>query len=122
MSRNVTFLGLTENQSSAPKCSEANLSYQPSPAEHLAATPLDDDLTDLEECTEVITEQPNEEASDSGERRNEVSDTRRYPMRDRRSPQPYWYANICLTDPTTIEGAFSSDQHEDWKLALHEEV
>ena len=43
-------------------------------------------------------------------------------MRDRRDPHPYWYANICLRDPTTIEEAFSSDQHEDWKLALHEEV
>ena len=43
-------------------------------------------------------------------------------MRNRRVPQPYWYANVCLTDPTTLEEAFSSDQHEDWKLALHEEV
>ena len=43
-------------------------------------------------------------------------------MRDRRDPHPYWYANVCLTDPTTLEEAFSSDQHEDQKLALREEV
>ena len=72
LSRNVTFLGLTENQSSTPKSSEANLSHLPSFAEHLAVTPLDDDLTDLEECAEVITEESAEGASDLGETRNEV--------------------------------------------------
>eukprot|EP00963_Diacronema_lutheri_P001208 scaffold78_cov513-Pavlova_lutheri.AAC.1 len=53
---------------------------------------------------------------------NTAAEERRYPLRERRPPPPYWTANACLTEPLTLDEALGSPQHDDWKLALQEEV
>ena len=71
---------------------------------------------------ETAEQETTEDTDDAENVRSSIAENRRYPLRERRQPQPYWTANVCLTDPLTLEEALGSPQHDDWKLALQEEV
>eukprot|EP00963_Diacronema_lutheri_P005050 scaffold370_cov349-Pavlova_lutheri.AAC.35 len=102
-SRNVTFLGVTQKATAE---SDDNIAER---------SPLPD-------SSELLDSETDGNSDDSENVRSRTTEERRYPVRKRRPPQPYWTANVCLTDPLTLDEALGSPQHDDWKLALQEEV
>ena len=56
------------------------------------------------------------------ENNNETVQQRRYPLRTRTPPEPYWVANVMLEEPKTFQDAITSPQSDDWKMALDEEI
>ena len=122
LSRNVTFLGMAETPTAETDDTVAELSPLPASAELLDSEPLVETQSSTVEYLETARQETTEDSDDAENVRSSIVENRRYPLRERRQPQPYWTANVCLTDPLTLEEALGSPQHDDWKLALQEEV
>ena len=122
LSRNVTFLGMTETPSAETDDTVAEPSPLPLSSDLLDSQPLVETQTTTVDNPETAEQETTEETDASENIRSSIAENRRYPLRERRQPQPYWTANVCLTDPLTLEEALGSPQHDDWKLALQEEV
>ena len=56
------------------------------------------------------------------ENNNETIQQRRYPIRTRTPPQPYWVAIVMLEEPKTFQDAITCPHSDGWKMALHEEI
>ena len=69
-----------------------------------------------------VCDELDDSADTNDEHSNETAPERRYPLRARHTPQPFWIANVVLEEPKSIQEALSSQQSEDWKLALDEEI
>eukprot|EP00963_Diacronema_lutheri_P009628 scaffold869_cov399-Pavlova_lutheri.AAC.1 len=63
-----------------------------------------------------------EDPMDTEENQPATRNERRYPTRERRTPQDFWVANLCIQEPQSIRDALTSPQKEDWLLALQEEI
>ena len=113
---------MTETPSAETDDTVAELSPLPLSSDLLDSQPLVETQTTTVDNLETAEQETTEETDASENIRSSASDGRRYPVRERRQPQPYWTANVCLTDPLTLEEALGSPQHDDWKLALQEEV
>ena len=122
LSRNVTFLGMAESPTAETDDTVAELSSLPVSAEPLDPEPLVEIQNRTVDNLETAEHETENDTDDPENVRNLVTEGRRYPLRERRLPEPYWTANVCLTDPLTLAEALDSPQHDDWKLALQEEM
>ena len=50
------------------------------------------------------------------------SQDRRYPVRTRGPPQPFWLAHVAFEEPKSLHEAIASPQKDDWKMALDKEI
>eukprot|EP00963_Diacronema_lutheri_P012970 scaffold2152_cov336-Pavlova_lutheri.AAC.1 len=122
LSRNVTFLGVAEKPTASPDDTQEDITPMPTASETLEPVSLGERHNSTLENVELQEHETNEGMEDSENISNTAAEERRYPVRERRPPQPYWTANVCLTYPLTLDEALNSPQHDDWKLALQEEV
>ena len=97
LSINVTFLGMTETPSAETDDTVAELSPLPLSSDLLDSQPLVETQTTTVETLETAEQETTEETDASENIRSSASNGRRYPVRERRQPQPYWTANVCLT-------------------------
>ena len=118
LSRNVTFLGIAESPTAETDDTVAELSSLPVSAEPLDPEPLVEIQNRTVDNLETAEHEIEDDTDDPENVRNLAAEVRRYPLRERRQPQPYWTANVCLTDPLTLEEALGRPQHDDWKLVL----
>eukprot|EP00963_Diacronema_lutheri_P012972 scaffold2152_cov336-Pavlova_lutheri.AAC.3 len=120
--RNVTFLGVTQKATAESDVTIADRSPLPDSSELLDSVPLVERQNSRVDHLEIAEQETAGNSDDSENVRSRITEERRYPLRERRPPQPYWTANVCLTEPLTLDEALNSPQHDDWKLALQQEV
>eukprot|EP00963_Diacronema_lutheri_P010611 scaffold1117_cov307-Pavlova_lutheri.AAC.1 len=122
LSRNVTFLGVAEKPTASPDDTQEDITPMPTASETLEPVLLGERQNSTIENVELPEHETTEGMADAENISNTAAEERRYPLRESRPPHPYWTANVCLTDPLTLDEALGSPQHDDWKLALQEEV
>ena len=122
LSRNVRFTGLPKEklQTELPEnVQPEDLSYATG-CDDVHPPTCEDALGcgDTEATNNTVAGEPTQLES------TEISEThdRRYPTRERKKPQNYWLANVCLAEPQSLRDALSGPQKEDWMLALHDEI
>eukprot|EP00963_Diacronema_lutheri_P005229 scaffold408_cov347-Pavlova_lutheri.AAC.3 len=77
---------------------------------------------EVDEESSPTCEESEESEDADDEHANETVSERRYPIKARHAPQPFWIANVIVEEPKTIQEALASPQSEDWKLAINKEI
>eukprot|EP00963_Diacronema_lutheri_P011126 scaffold1318_cov362-Pavlova_lutheri.AAC.40 len=102
LSRNVTFLGVAEKPTASPDDTQEDISAVSTASETLEPVSLGKRQNSTLENVELPEHETTEGMEDSENISNTTAEERRYPLRERRQPQPYWTANVCLTDTLTL--------------------
>eukprot|EP00963_Diacronema_lutheri_P000532 scaffold30_cov329-Pavlova_lutheri.AAC.1 len=111
-----------QKPTASPDDTQEDITPMPTASETLEPVSLGERQNSTIENVELPEHETTEGTEDAENISNTAAEERRYPLRERRPPHPYWTANVCLTDPLTLDEALGSPQHDDWKLALQEEV
>jgi len=102
LSRNVTFLDVAEKHTASPDDTQEDITPMPTTSETLEPVSLGERQNSTIENVELPEHETTEGMEDSENISNTAAEERRYPLRERRQPQPYWTANVNLTDTLTL--------------------
>ena len=121
ISRNVTFVTETESLHDNSRVTQMQNDYSWIPDPTVTIENVTENNAQDTAASASRTESQQTQ-SIAEENNNETVQQRRYPLRTRTPPEPYWVANVMLEEPKTFQDAITSPQSDDWKMALDEEI